>query len=196
MAVCVAEPADPDSLLAVALAGDVDRAFEQLVIAYRAPIVGFVRRMLRNDARAEDVAQDVFVRAYRALRTYDAERRAALRVRSWLYAIAHNLARNAVRDDGPPALSLEHPDGAPRAELDDRAPGPAVLAERSEAWEQIHRAIGALSPALRAPFVMRYVDDLPYDEIASALDRPLGTVKASAHRGLLAVRAALEEAQR
>jgi len=63
---------------------------------------------------------------------------------------------------------------------------------RAEAWQSVREAVEHLSPALRAAFVMRYVDDLSYDEIADALGQPVGTVKASAHRGLLAVRAQLE----
>jgi len=190
---CASVPDDADALLAVALAGDVERSFEHLVIAYRARIVNFVARMLHDDARAEDVAQDVFVRAYRALKTYPAERRAALRLRSWLYAIAHNLTRNAFRDAPPPSDSLEYEDGAPRAALIDDEPGPEHLVLRAEAWESIGDAIARLSAALRPAFVMRYVDDLSYEEIAESLDQPIGTVKASAHRGLLAVRAHLEK---
>jgi len=189
---CGCVPADADAMLAVALARDLDRAFEHLVIAYRARIVTFVARMLHDDARAEDVAQDVFVRAYRALQTYPAERRASLRLRSWLYAIAHNLTRNAFRDAPPPSDSLEYDDGAPRAGLVDGQPGPEHLVLRAEAWESIGDAIARLSAVLRPAFVMRYVDDLSYEEIAESLDQPIGTVKASAHRGLLAVRAHLE----
>ncbi len=189
---CAVMAPDRDVLLCAALARDVDRAFERVVIAYRDPIVTFVGRMLRDGAAAEDVAQDVFVRAYRALHAYTPERRASLRLRPWLYAIAHNLTRNAVRDAAPAATPLDRADGAPRAELRDPAPGPQALAERAETWSRVQRAIAALSPALRGAFVMRYVDDLPYDEIADALDQPVGTVKASAHRGLTAVRAMLE----
>lgn len=193
MAVAFAEsPPASDALLAAALARDLDRSFERLVIAYRGPIVSFVGRMLRDDARAEDVAQDVFVRAYRALQTYPAERRAALRLRSWLYAIAHNLTRNAVRDAPPPSDPLEYEDGAPRSALIDPEPGPEERVLRSRSWEAIRDAIDHLTPTLRAAFVLRYVDDLSYDEIAATLERPLGTVKASAHRGLMAVRAHLE----
>ena len=190
---CGCEPADADAMLAVALARDLDRAFEHLVIAYRARIVTFVARMLHDDARAEDVAQDVFVRAYRALQTYPAERRASLRLRSWLYAIANNLTRNAFRDAPPPGDSLEYDDGTPRVGLTDGQPGPESLVLRAEAWESIGDAIARLSAALRPAFVMRYVDDLSYEEIAESLDQPVGTVKASAHRGLLAVRAHLEK---
>ncbi len=190
---CGCVPADADAMLAIALARDVDRAFEHVVIAYRARIVTFVARMLHDDARAEDVAQDVFVRAYRALQTYPAERRASLRLRSWLYAIAHNLTRNAFRDAPPPRESLDYDDGTPRAGLADDQPGPEHLVLRAEAWESIGDAIARLSAALRPAFVMRYVDDLSYEEIAESLDQPVGTVKASAHRGLLAVRAHLEK---
>jgi RNA polymerase sigma-70 factor (ECF subfamily) len=190
---CALEPSDPDVLLAGTLARDLDRAFEQVVIAYRVRIVTFVARMLHDDARAEDVAQDVFVRAYRALQTYPADRRAELRLRPWLFAIAHNVTRNAFRDAPPVSVPIEHEDGAPRAELTDPQAGPEQLALREEAWTSIGDAIARLSPALRAAFVMRYVDELPYDEIAQSLDQPVGTVKASAHRGLMAVRAQLEK---
>jgi RNA polymerase sigma factor (sigma-70 family) len=190
---CAAGPPDQDELLAGALARDLDRAFEHVVIAHRERIVSFVARMLRDDARAEDVAQDVFVRAYQALRSYPAERRAALRLRSWLYAIAHNLTRNAFRDAPPPSDPLDYDDGDPRTALLDTRPGPEAHALRTEAWASVADAIDRLSPALRAAFVMRYVEDLSYDEIARSLEQPVGTVKASAHRGLLAVRASLEK---
>jgi len=190
---CAVGPSDADELLAGALARDLDASFEHLVIAYRARIVSFVTRMLHDDARAEDVAQDVFVRAYRALQTYPAERRAALRLRSWLYAIAHNLTRNVFRDAPPHTDSLDYDDGAPRVALLDSRPGPEHLVLRAEQWTSVGEAIAQLSPALRPAFVLRYVDDLSYDEIAHTLDQPVGTVKASAHRGLLAVRAHLEK---
>lgn len=192
MSVACADPPDAEATLVDALARDVDRAFESVVIAYREPVVTFVARMLRDDARAEDVAQDVFVRAYRALRAYPAERRAELHLRSWLLAIAHNLTRNAVRDAPPPADSLAYDDGSERAGLADAMPGPENLALRAEAWRSVADAVTQLSPALRAAFVMRYIDDRSYDEIAQTLGQPIGTVKASAHRGLVAVRAQLE----
>jgi RNA polymerase sigma-70 factor, ECF subfamily len=190
---CALAPPDQDALLAAALARDLDRSFEHLVVAYRARIVTFVARMLHDDARAEDVAQDVFVRAYRALQSYSPERRAALRLRSWLYAIAHNLTRNAFRDAPPPSDPLDYDDGTPRVSVLDPRPGPESLVVRAERWASVGAAIARLSPALRPAFVLRYVDDLSYEEIAHTLDQPLGTVKASAHRGLLAVRAYLEQ---
>jgi RNA polymerase sigma factor (sigma-70 family) len=189
---CAPAPVDANAALAGALARDVDRAFEDVVIAYRSQIVTFVARMLHDDARAEDVAQDVFVRAHRALHGYPPERRAELRLRSWLLAIAHNLTRNAVRDAPPSSDPLDYDDGAPRHGLTDAEPGPDGVLLRAEEWRSVGDAVAQLSPALRAAFVMRYVDELSYDEIAESLGQPVGTVKASAHRGLVAVRAQLE----
>jgi RNA polymerase sigma factor (sigma-70 family) len=193
MAIAITGEAFAEADLAAALARDLDASFEPFVIAYRQCIVTFVARMLGDSARAEDVAQDVFVRAYAALRSYSAERRAALRLRSWVYAIAHNLTRNAVRDAPPRADSLEFDDGQERgaATIDPR-PGPDALAVRHETWQQIADAVGRLSPRIRPAYVMRYLDDLSYEEIAHALRQPIGTVKASAHRGALAVRSDLE----
>lgn len=190
---CPAAAPNPDAMLPAALADDLDRAFEHLVIAYRGQILTFVSRMLHDDVRAEDVAQDVFVRAYRALQGYSHERRCELRLRSWLYSIAHNLTRNAFRDAPPPSDSLDYDDGAPRPALIDAGGSPENAVLQAEAWASIADAVARLSPALRPAFVMRYVDDLGYDEIALALDQPVGTVKASAHRGLVAVRAQLEK---
>ena len=192
VALALASPIDPDIELAVALARDLDRNFEALVVAYRSRIVSFVARMLRDDDRAQDVAQDVFVRAYRALQSYDVERRRTLRVGSWLFATAHNLTRNAVRDAPRATQRLERDDGSIHAALADSAPGPESRAAQRETLRAVDAAVNALSPRLRPAFVLRYLEELSYEEIAHVLAQPVGTVKASAHRGLLAVRAQLE----
>lgn len=183
---------DPDIALAAALASDLERNFEALVLAYRDRVVSFVTRLLHDEERAQDVAQDAFVRAYRALQTYDAERRRGLRLRSWLFAIAHNLTRNAVRDAPPANERLERADGSSHAALRDAAPGPESVTVQRETLRALDDAVKTLSPRLRPAFVLRYLEDLPYDEVAQVLAQPVGTVKASAHRGLLAVRAHLE----
>lgn len=178
-------------LLAHALADDLDRAFEQVVRSYQDRIVSAAARALGDASRAEEVAQDVFVRAYRALQAYDRPRIRALRLRPWLFAIAMNLVRNAVRNKPLPTTGLAFDDGKPRA-VPDPAPSPAALAERNEEWECVRAAIAHLSPKLRDAFVLRYVEELSYDEIATALAQPVGTVKANAHRGLISVRTFLE----
>jgi RNA polymerase sigma-70 factor (ECF subfamily) len=191
---CALDPGTfAEAELARSLAGDVDAAFESFVIAYRQGTVNFVARMLGDNARAEDIAQDVFVRAYRALHSYSPQRRSELRLRSWTYAIAHNLTRNAIRDS-PRTDSLEYDDGHERgAATVDPGPGPELLAARQETWHEIQTAIDRLSPRIRAAYVMRYLHELSYEEIARALEQPIGTVKASAHRAALAVRNELEQ---
>lgn len=179
-------------LLAHALADDVDLAFEQVVRTYQDRIVSFAARALSDASRAEEVAQDVFVRAYRALQTYDRPRIRKLRLRPWLYAIARNLAHNAVRGKRLRMVGLERDDGSLRP-IVDPAPAPEALAEQHDDWRRVQAAIRRLSPRLRDAFVLRYVDELSYDEIADALSQPVGTVKANAHRGLMSVRNFLED---
>ncbi len=178
-------------LLAHALADDLDRAFEHVVRAYQERIVSAAARMLGDDGRAEEVAQDVFVRAYRALQTYDRPRIRKLRLRPWLFSIAMNLIRNAVRNRRAPTVPLDYSDGH-AVPLPDPSPSPAALAERQDDWRHVAAAIERLSPKLRDAFVLRYVEELSYDEIAAVLSQPVGTVKANAHRGLVAVRTHLE----
>lgn len=179
-------------LLAHALADDVDLAFEQVVRTYGDRIVSFAARSLGDVQRAEEVAQDVFVRAYRALQTYDRPRIRKLRLRPWLYTITMNLVRNAVRGKRLRVVGLERDDGSPRPFVDP-APAPEAQAEERDDWRRVHAAIARLSPKLRDAFVLRYVDELSYDEIADALSQPVGTVKANAHRGLMSVRDFLED---
>jgi RNA polymerase sigma-70 factor (ECF subfamily) len=178
--------------LAHALADDVDLAFEQVVRTYQDRILSVAARALGDRQRAEEVAQDVFVRAYRALQTYDRPRIRKLRLRSWLYAITLNLVRNAVRGKRLRVVGLERDDGSPRP-IADTKPTPESHAEIREEWQSVGAAIASLSSKLRDAFVLRYVEELSYDEIADALSQPVGTVKANAHRGLMNVRAFLEE---
>lgn len=185
-------PDEVGELLAHCLADDLDSCFEQVVRTYQDRIVNLAARALTDRQRAEEVAQDVFVRAYRALQTYDRPRIRKLKLRAWLYAITVNLVRNAVRGKRLRFVGLEHEDGSPRA-IPDTAPLPERRVEQTDDWQHVGSAIARLSPKLRDAFVLRYVDELSYDEIAEALSQPVGTVKANAHRGLMAVRASLEE---
>src|SRR5207302_7056287 len=93
--------------LAGRLACDLDGHFEQLVRTYQDRLFGFALRLTRSREEAEECTQDAFVRAYRALERYPAERRAALRLRPWLYQIALNVVRNRVRRPQLVAVSLD-----------------------------------------------------------------------------------------
>ena len=181
--------------LAGRLAVDLDGAFEDLVVAYQSRIYGFARRLAGNPTDAEEIAQDAFVRAYRALQGYPGERIATLSLRSWIYQIAVNLARNRHRDRGrrPSESPLEDEDGRERVLPTGDGADPAATLERSEGAAALARTIAALPPRYRAAVVLRHVEGLSYAEVAVALDQPVGTAKANVHRGVKLLRAALAE---
>jgi RNA polymerase sigma factor (sigma-70 family) len=185
---------DTDVALADRLARDVDAAFPALVADHQDRLYTIALRLLGDRRDAEEVAQDALVRAFRAMHDYPRERIAALRLRPWLASIAVNLARNRRRrlDDRQPPGSLEpmldagfDPPSAGRA-------GPAPMAERHETQRELATALLRLTPAVRSAIVLRHVDGLSVAEVAEALGRPEGTIKAQVHRGLRELRAALE----
>lgn len=190
---------EDDASLTIALADDLDGMFERLVRAHQDRLYSIALRMLGDTGDAEEAAQDAFVRAYRALGRYEAKRIRELQLRPWLATIVLNLCRSrlarrpvVVRRQ----VSLDAPlpgDLEPRAE---EARGPAAATARrasAEAWAGL---LLNLPPAYRSAVVLRHVDGLSYPELAIALDRPEGTVKAQVHRGLAMLRTAYESADR
>jgi len=179
---------DEPTILA-ALADDLDLGFEALVRARQDRVYSIALRILGAPADAEDAAQDAFVRAYRALGGWDAPRILALRLDAWLATIVVNVARTRVRRPSTSAArssltfleELDHPTAAP-------AETPAARLEARESNEAWAGRLLALPERYRAPVVLRHVDGLGYDEIALALGRPEGTVKAQVHRGLARLR--------
>lgn len=177
--------------LPAALAADRDAAFPHLVRALIDGIYSGALRLTGSPADAEDIAQEAFLRAYRALGAYPPERIRELRLREWVWAIAANLCRNRARS------ARRHPEQALPAEatVPDRSPGPEALAVAAVGSEVLAAHLARLSWAQRSAVVLRHVTGLPYAEIAAALGRPVGTVKADVHRGLQQLRNLLEEAR-
>ncbi len=188
----------PDSgdPLVVALADDLTGTFERVVLAYQDRLFTFALRLCGDRRDAEEVTQDAFIRAYRALLTYDAERIRGLALRPWLYRITLNLARNRLRGRASAPLPLpdEHQDeggSAATPPLQARADqGPEQSVERAELGARLIAALGSLAPRYRAAIVLRYVAGLSYPEVAAALTLPTGTVKAQVHRGMALLRTA------
>ncbi|TFG68709.1 MAG: RNA polymerase sigma factor [Thermomicrobiales bacterium] len=186
---------ETDDSLVSALARDLDGTFEALVVAHQDRLYSIALRMLGDRSDAEEAAQDALVRAYRALAGYDGPRIEALRLRPWLATIVLNLCRSRLvrqgtRGQRPLSLEVALPATAePRSE-DSRRPE-AVVAARDAAGEWA-RLLMTLPLAYRSAVVLRHVDGLSYPELAAALDRPEGTVKAQVHRGLAMLRNALE----
>ena len=187
---------------AAALASDVDGAFPALVAALAQPVYTVGLRMC-GPQDAEDVAQEAFVRAYRALQHYPPERRRVLQVRPWVLTIALNVARNRLRsncrdvplDGTDAAASGSARAAAPEAGGVDRetpSPGPEVAAERAELRARLITALRRLPIPAREAVVLRHIVGCPVAEVAEILGRPAGTVKAQVWRGLAALREDLE----
>ena len=177
--------------LPAALAADRDAAFPHLVRALIDGVYSGALRLTGSRADAEDVAQEAFLRAYRALGTYEAARIRELRLREWVWAIAANLCRNRARS------ARRHPEEALPAEapVPDTAPGPEAEAVAAVENQVLAEQLARLPWAQRSAVVLRHVTGLSYSEVAAALARPVGTVKADVHRGLQQLRTLLEEAR-
>jgi RNA polymerase sigma-70 factor (ECF subfamily) len=182
-----------DAELAAALASDLDRSFEQLVLAYQRRLFGFALRLCGNPQDAEEVAQDAFVRAYRALAAYPQERVRTLRLGPWLTRIALNVVRNRAQKHRVAVVALDEQaeDAAPRELEGDARERPEAMAVNAELRQHLEALLSHLPDHWRIPVVLRHVEGFTYQEIAQLLDQPPGTVKSAVHRGTMMLRESL-----
>ena len=153
-----------DQLLALFRAGRED-AFRAIHDRYQARLLAYVRHMLRGSTEAEDVVQDVFLRAYGALRTGENE----IAVRAWLYRVAHNRCIDYVRRAPAPPLQ---PD-----ELIPGGTDPVIVAERREDLRRLVADLHNLPEQQRSALIIRELEGLSYEELASALAVTVPAVK-------------------
>lgn len=174
-----------------ALATDPVSGFPTLVAHHRDLVYGVARRWSRSVEDAEDLTQEAFLRAYKAILGYSPGRIRDLHVRGWLARITLNLARNRARSvqRRPTTADLAE---APEP-VDDRVPAPEQVVERRESGDMWRRLLGTLPPDQRAAVELRHVEGLSYPELAEALAKPLGTVKSDVHRGVARLRRAYEK---
>jgi len=150
--------------------------FEAFVLAHQNSVYGAALRLTGQAVDAEDIAQEVFIRAYRALSVWDAERARALRARPWLARIVLNVCRNRAR------AARRRPRTVPLGDTDPELPREH---DGDDAWAARLRAI----PAANArAIVLHHVMDLPYAEVAEVLGVAEGTAKARVRRGLAELR--------
>lgn len=162
------------------LARDLDGSFEKVVSAMGARLYWGLRRMANDHQEAEDLTQETFIRAYRALCDYEEERIRTLDLEPWLWTIALNLGRNHLRDRGrrPTYVDLFETGDTDPEIVDDAA------------WD---RRFGKLNRHQRTAVVLRHVVGMGVIEISEVTGRPEGTVKADIHRGLARLKSAIEE---
>jgi RNA polymerase sigma-70 factor, ECF subfamily len=163
-------------------------AFDLLVKKYQHKVVKLVARYLRNSADAEDVAQEAFIKAYRALPQF----RGDSAFYTWLYRIAINTAKNALvsRDRNPVEFDLDLQNVEESHTLQARLADPDTpesLLATEEIRETVNRAIEALPEDLRTAIVLRELEGLSYEDIAQAMDCPVGTVRSRIFRAREAI---------
>lgn len=168
-------------LVASALRGSQD-AYRELVKRFERPVYSLVLRMVQDSGTAEDLAQEVFVKAFRRLDTYDPQ----WKFSSWLFKIAHNTTIDHLRKGTPDTVPLETEEddkGSLASVLaDESGEDPRAAAERRDLGRSLEKAIGQLRPEYRQAVLMFYVHGASYQEICEALGQPLGTVKTNLHR--------------
>ncbi len=182
------------------LTTDLDGSFERVVREYQGRLYRFALRYSASPQDAEEIVQDAFVRAYEALGRYEAARVRELSLTAWLYQIALNVARNRARKKQAPQISLSadphdgdggaaFPGG--REPQDDAREGPEGQMDRAQGEERLAALLATLPERYKTALLLRYVEDLSYEEAAAVTKRPVGTMKSDVHRGLALLREAL-----
>jgi RNA polymerase sigma-70 factor, ECF subfamily len=169
------------------VAGDA-AAWEEIVQKYNRRIYNICYRFAGSADDAQDLAQEVFIKMYRTLKTYDVERGAFM---TWITTITRNLLvdhfRKTKQDritDSLDGASSEHDDAMPLSDqIADGGLLPDVRVQSRETSETVHKALQKLSPELREAVILRDLQDMDYREIAMVLKVPEGTVKSRINRG-------------
>jgi RNA polymerase sigma-70 factor (ECF subfamily) len=178
----VAEPSA--DIIRRAQAGDPD-ALTQLILSQQHYVYSIAMSVLKNPDDAADLAQEAFVRLFRALPQYNGESRFT----TWLYRLVVNLGRDELRRRGrqvpiiPPVADDEGQDELSSVADDDRWSDPALALDSRELRDDVRRALAQLEEHYRLVLTLYYFDDMKYSDIAEALDIPLNTVKSHIRRG-------------
>ncbi|MEO8808673.1 MAG: RNA polymerase sigma factor RpoE [Rhodanobacter sp.] len=167
------------------------RAFDLLVRKYQHKLIGLISRYVRSHAECEDIAQESFIRAWRAIHSFRGESA----FYTWLYKIAVNTAKNhlVAMKRRPPSGDIDIDDAefmAVGERMHDSAT-PEHELMRQEIEQSVYSTVQALPEELRTAITLREVDGLSYDEIAEAMGCPIGTVRSRIFRAREAIDAKL-----
>jgi len=165
--------------------GDL-RAFDLLVLKYQGRIAALVSRYLNDPGEVEDVTQEAFIKAYRALEKF----RGDSAFYTWLYRIASNAAKNHLVAKGrrPGAdVTIEDAEGFEQAALISESSTPEAELMSEELAQVVTEALDALPEELRAALSLREFEGLSYDDIAAVLECPVGTVRSRIFRAREAI---------
>jgi len=169
------------------LKGD-QNAFAEIVELFQDKLYRVCFRMLGNKHEAEDIAQEAFVRAFINIHTFDTKRKFS----TWIYRIATNLCIDRIRKKKPDYFLDAEVAGTEGLNMYSQIASAAELPEeeilKMEMQDRVQYEISRLPDKYRAVIVLKYMEDLPLQEISDILEMPLGTVKTRIHRGREALR--------
>lgn len=180
-----------EELVARSMGGDLD-SFNQLVLRWERPIYALAYRVIGREEDARDVAQETFLRAFRALGGFKGQAKFS----SWLYRITLNLCRDWIRRERRTPVS-QAPEGIDIIELAGEAtPSESVedLVSRKQLGQAVSKAMALLPEDQRTAIILKEYHGLTFQEIADLLDCPLSTVKTRLYQGLSVLRKQLHEA--
>ena len=180
-----------EELVARSREGDLD-SFNQLVVRWERPIYALAYRVIGREEEARDVAQETFLRAFRALGGFKGQAKFS----SWLYRITLNLCRDWIRRERRTPVS-QPPEGVDIIELaGETEPSESIedLVSRRELGRAVARAMAMLPEEQRTAIILKEYHGLTFQEIADLLECPLSTVKTRLYQGLIVLRKQLSEA--
>ncbi|MCS6763072.1 MAG: RNA polymerase sigma factor RpoE [Candidatus Protistobacter heckmanni] len=159
------------------------RAFELLVSKYQRKIFRLISRLIRDPVEVDDIAQDAFIKAYRALPQFRGESA----FYTWLYRIAVNTAKNHLANQGrraesPGDIVVEEAETFANSENLRDINTPESVLQGKQVAETVNKAMQALPEELRAAIFLREIDGLSYEEIAEVMNCPIGTVRSRIFR--------------
>ena len=183
-----------DELMKQCQQGNIE-AFDLIVRRNQGPLVNFIARFLDDPDSAEDLAQETFVRMFKAIKRYKS---GAAKFSTWMYHIASNLCKNELRNRGRrsrffvDSVTTESSSGSESIEEDLIATAPAHVSlqpgnqlEQKEREHAVQSAISELPERYRLPLILRDLQELSYEEISETLNLPLGTTKSRINRARL-----------
>jgi len=183
-------PSTDEELVARSMGGDLD-SFNQLVLRWERPIYALAYRVIGREEDARDVAQETFLRAFRALKGFKGQAKFS----SWLYRITLNLCRDWMRRERRTPVS-QAPEGVDIIEMaGEGTPSESIedLVSRHELGRAVGKAMALLPEEQRTAIILKEYHGLTFQEIADLLDCPLSTVKTRLYQGLSVLRKHLHE---
>lgn len=183
---------DISQLIERALEGD-QKAYTDIVARFREQIYHFIYRMVKDKAQAEDLTQETFIKAFRALASFNSN----YAFSTWLYKIAANNCIDHFRKKKLATTSIDTPikakDGDLHRDFPDQDQGPESELISKEQTNQIQSAIDSLPAKYKEAILLRHSQDKSYEEISEELDIPLGTVKVRIFRAREMLKARMKD---